>query len=166
LVLEAPEEMKLVHLTLNTGNTAVSDLRQEVDLRAVLPVLRPIIRAGRGAVAPVPHLMIEVPSVPVGAVFSIWCRGQPVVLNTVAWNQASAAAGWGPLESTYLQITDSAPLAAALGRAIPDPPERVPWLATLILPAIGLLEMGTIGMLGDLERCMAAVILREHGLTW
>lgn len=155
--------MILHHLTLNTGHTARTDLRAQVDLRAILPVLRPIIRAGGGPLPQVPGLTIQVPIVPAGAVFSLWHGPQPVVLNTLAWNQASSASGWGPLESIYLQIAEH-PLAAALGRDLPEIPAAVPWLATVILPAIATLDLPTIGMLGDLERCMAAVMLHDRGL--
>jgi len=158
--------MTLQHLTLNTGHIASSDLRSAVDLRAVLPVLRPIVRSGGGPCPPVAGLTIQIPRVPAGAVFSIWFRGQPVALNCLAWNQASSAAGWEPIESAYLELTETEPLVAALGRALPEIPSSVPWLATLILPAIATMDPEAIGFLGDLERCLAAVILREHGLTW
>lgn len=87
--------MILHHLPLNTGHTASTDLRAQVALRTVLPVLRPIIRAGGGPVPQVPALTIQVPTVPAGAVFSLWHGPQPVAINTLAWNQANSAASSG-----------------------------------------------------------------------
>lgn len=154
----------MTHLTINTGHSAVSS-PGDVDIHQVEPVLGPLIREGGGVIGPVPELSLQIPATPAGVVFSIWRGDQPVCLNAVAWDQLSAAAAWSPIESTYLDLAEtSGGVALGLGSACPEMPATVPWLATLLLPGIVTLSRETSGLLGDLERCIAAVVLHHRGL--
>lgn len=155
--------VRLHHLTLNTGHLAVSG-ESDVDLLRVAPVLGPRIQAGGGAV-PGTKVTLEIPPVPAGFIFTLRSAdGHPVCLNSVAWDEASAAASWPPVQSLYLEMTETAPTLLALGVAAPEMPVSVPWLTTLLLPGIAGLNRDQIGMLGDLERCIAVVALHARGL--
>lgn len=155
----------LHHLTLNTGHLHVSG-PGDVDMRAVLPALMDLVNAGGGVVPHAGGLRLELATTALGgSIFTLYYGTWIVAANGLAWDRDGASIVWNAIESTYLQLTDHHPSILALGAEAPAMPAALPWLSTLILPSIALVPRETLGLLGDLERCVACCILHTHGIA-
>jgi len=139
----------LAHLTLNTGHVCNSPI-YKVHERAI-QALAPLVRAGGGAIPACPGWSCDITCDTKGAAFSFSFRRIPVVLCTLAWDADNATELWASaVDSIYLKSAE-----------LPDLPVSVPWLAVNLLPtSLVFCSASDMGMLGDLERCLAWAIIK------
>jgi hypothetical protein len=152
--------MKLWHGTMGSGHV----LEQERPPGHVLAALGPLVRAGGGAVPGMDDgWRCRITRAPGAALFDLAGPGDVVcVLGGVAWSEEGEAGLWPRLERAYLDVSD-AMLAKGLdaGSAAPMRPAHLPWCVVVLLPGVALVPPVAVGMLGDLERCLAWAIIGE-----
>lgn len=179
--------MILTHLTLNGGH--VSAVPREEVADSAVNVLRPLYRAakaeGSGGGGPAPGgLLLHVDIWP-GAMVKgrpLPCRGvasfqigatpmskAPYVMGVVCGVDDGEAGAWALVE-----LIAKATCPPEVRHRLPSQvrprtdkrPDSTPWLAVALgAPVLaGRVSQETVGLLGDLERCMAWAILEEDGL--
>lgn len=133
-------EPVLQQVTMTTGNVVQSP-RSGVE-QGTMDLLRPMLREGRGVAAGIPFDIAR--RQPGSALLTI--GSPPGELCGVCWDHARSVDGWAAM----LAATQAVGM-----KSLPAEPPPVPWLAVTVLP--GILTMGheVIGMLGDMERCLA-----------
>ncbi len=144
----------LAHLTLATGHLRMSP-RAEVGPEA-LAILAPIVRAGAGLVPGMPGVQITIRRPGSGQALIIIhaADGLTYIVAGLAWSQDAADALW----PTLIEMVRDAGAAHSVLRR----PDHLPWLAVALTPATVMLGREKIGMLGDLERCLAWAILEAR----
>ncbi len=150
----------LLHYTLNTADT-FDCINKNFDPSAIR-LLRPIaIRAiAEGQTqtqlpAPFDRYSVKVTVVEGAALFDIYAGVALINVNAIAWTEAGEQECWHGFESLYLRLMREFE-TLSVSRS-PVKPDRLPWLATLVLPspeAIGL------GWLADFEQCLAIALIQ------
>lgn len=137
-------EPVLQHVTMMTGNLVQSP-RSGVEQRTI-DWLQPMLRAGQGEAAGIPFEIVR--RLPGAALLTI--GSPPGVLCGVCWARERSDDGWAAMLAASHETG---------ARAFPAEQPPVPWLAVTILP--GMLSMGfeVVGMLGDMERCLAWALI-------
>jgi hypothetical protein len=136
----------LAHLTMNTGNLVHSP-RDQV-LPSTIEWLAPLVAAGKGEPAGIPFEVTQR-----GEGTALFVIGRPAAVACgVCWREDRAPAAWDAM----LAVLDiqGAPMAPA-----ERPP--VPWLAVAFMPGMGALLPETLVRLGDMERCLAWVLVEQ-----
>jgi hypothetical protein len=144
----------MLHLTLNTGHAArYEGTTPPEQLAAVRPLLR-----GGGNIPGRAPFRVETGALPGGMSFSIHRGADPITLNVLVWTAEAAAEAWPLLEQTYLGLADQHPgLMAAT--ACPEMPAELPWLATVLLPALTVQRPEELRWIGAFERIFAEATL-------
>lgn len=146
----------MIHVTLNTGHTVEQSLADIGE--AAVQVLRPLVAAVAGSLpAPFGAFRVEITRGDGGAVFTVSRAREPIVTCGVAWTAPGAAEIWPAVEGLYLGVSDA--FTAAGINAEPVEPDRLPWLAVVLLPALMAQSRADVGWLGDFERCMAVALM-------
>lgn len=146
---------EIVHLTLNTGHSRITDLGEIDDV--VFEVLGPLVHQ---TIFEIPNLApwrCKVRLLGGGALFEILRGSDSAVICGLAWDDALAANIWAGLETFYFRLGD----AGLIEGEYVLMPMRAPWLAVILMPGLATSTMQDIGWMGDFERCMAHVMLRE-----
>lgn len=153
----------LTHVTLMTGHVARTPRTEVLD--QAIAYLAPVAE-GRCHDIPEVGLWIDVfrPKGEDGAtldgtasfsVSSILTQGRVPFVHCVAcWDPVMGEMAWAKAEELGQQT--GLPSCPGLKR-----PDRTPWLAVAITPNMFLSGMQTIGLLGDLERCMAWTLIEQ-----
>jgi len=147
----------VIHLTLNTGDLA--DYQGQTDAEA-LDLAAPLYPKG----GPIPTREPYRVSVGHGnglCSFSIERAGDPITVSILVWEAESAAEGWATLEEIYYKITDKVPQLTAATQA-PEMPATVPWLGTILLPAMAVQRPEELRWIGTFERVFADAILNHE----
>ena len=147
--------MAMIHYTLNTGDSRVSQRSEVAD--AAIATLRPLLARGGQLPPPFSGYRVEVSHAPGGAIFSVHRGAHPTVLCAVSRDPATADRMWSEIEGVYLQLVDNTQHVAP-GK-LAERPESTPWLAVVVLPTIILESRSDIGWLGDFERCFAWTLI-------
>ena len=145
------------HLTANTGHVLMQPRTPDMD--DAMRRLAPVIAAGGGSLwAHGLHLRVDNPPKARGwASFGILDEGQDgagVILGTVCWDEQGSWRAWAALQRGYRKMKNSLQ-RVHLWRPLPDRPPAAPWMAVCITPFVGFMAESAIGMLGDIERCVA-----------
>jgi hypothetical protein len=157
----------MIHLTLNTGHShEVPPGKVE---RSTIRILGSMVVKG-GDIIPLFAPWRTIISFGNGcACFDIRRnREDMVTFNAVAWTPAGAEEAWAGIEKLHL---DNASQLAHLGllhpdmSACPEIPETLPWLTTLILPAMHIANPKDLGWMADFEQCLAATIIHKRNKT-
>ena len=126
----------LVHITLNSGHFAT--VPEDMAYPETRKLLEPIIAARQGNL---PGLgaayRVEISKQLGVAVFTLFRGKEPLTLNVVCCASSESESAWKLIERVYLQLSDQAPQLIA-ATASPDQP-RLPWLATVLLPGLGMI---------------------------
>lgn len=136
----------MLHYTLNTGHTRNSPRREVCD--EVIQCLQPVIEQG-GPVPGTAGLQLTVTKYEGGALFTVWQR-LPIVSCAVAWTKGAEQELWPGLELIYRDIYGGSSMVNAAKK-----PAALPWLSVILLPPINELDVESVSLLGDLERCIA-----------
>ena len=150
----------LVHLTMNTGH-AVS-LSEGIVHQETRRLLKQIISDGGGNL---PGLgaayRVEIIAEREVYAFTIYHGIEPITLNIVCASPDESDSAWKSIERLYLELSDKSPgLIAAT--ASPNQPS-VPWIATVLLPGIGLIVPEDAGFIGHIGACLG-VLLSERSI--
>jgi hypothetical protein len=150
----------LLHLTMNTG-VCVEQSPGDVGDDAI-SALTPLVKRGGGRLPkPLGAFRVEIPRLgrDAGVVFTVYRDHDAMVTCAVCWDDQDAEQAWNEINGVYLQLvaadTPSPPLHAA------TMPDRIPWLAEVILPGIVRQPSNDVSWLKDFERCLAFAIMRE-----
>jgi len=128
--------MPLVHVTLNTGHTVV--LPAGMVHEETRNLLQPIIAARQGNLPGWGEAYrVEICAQAGVCAFTINRGLEPITLNIVCWVSGESSSAWESIERFYLALSDNSPELIA-ATASPDQPQ-VPWVATVLLPGIGLI---------------------------
>ncbi|MCC7376985.1 MAG: hypothetical protein IT581_20160 [Verrucomicrobiales bacterium] len=163
----------LLHLTMNSGDLTTTTAA-DVDLATVMPVLEPLISSGKGSV-PGTELTVTITLVDGSAAFTFWGGARhpqnstqkptPIATCLLAWKSEAEQAAWSEVEKLYFVVSEAGGgVMLKAGSAMPSRPGKLPWLSVVVMPGMVFMSRDTVGMIGDLERCMAAAILAKHGL--
>lgn len=159
------------HVTLNTGH--VSQQPRSAVTAEAFDLIGPMVDAEHGEVMPGVFLDLQFPLTPdrkhrrAGAgQFSILPSRFPTsaaVVCMACWSDAMSDEAWSVVVPLY-RITK--PFLKPLGLWKPLPPKqpRTPWLAVWFLPGLFELPLSIATMLGDVEQCVAWVMV-ERELT-
>ena len=116
------------HLTVNTGDMEHFDGVTPADQ---LELVRPLIDGGGPIPNRRPYRVVLIREE--GAVaFSIYRGDVPITLNLLVWTP-QAVRYWETIEDHYQLLSDNFP-GLMDTREIPQRPEKLPWLATVLLP--------------------------------
>jgi hypothetical protein len=154
---EPAQPIRLIHYTLNTGQTVESP-RSAVG-EAGIEALRPLVEGG-GHVPGCSPFRVKMDRGEGSAVFTVWREQEPIATCGLAWSVEGAAQVWPAIEQVYLDLADRHPQLMAPGQAS-QKPEVLPWLAVVLLPGMLAQTFDDIGWLEDFERCMAWAILTD-----
>ena len=147
----------LLHLTLNTGDCVEQFPTATMPLTCLL--LMPLVKQGSGPLPdPFGAFRVEINRQAHGAVFTVYRGRDPIVTCGLCWGVLDAEAIWGAVNGLYLQLVAADATAPTHAATIPD---RLPWLAVVILPGIVAQRHEDISWLGDFERCLAFAILQK-----
>lgn len=143
--------MTLHHLTTTTGHVARTERADVAD--AVIALLKPIVEGGSGPIPGPEPLWLDVERHPAGWAEFHLASGPAMAGVSVAYGACVAcwrATASGPALDRLER------LARVLGSAVQRNhlPLPVPWLAVVLAPGIVTLSRESLGMLGDLERCV------------
>jgi hypothetical protein len=151
----------MLHYTLNTADTA--DLSSKKYDLSALKTLKPIAtravaegKTKQTLPAPFDDYNVVVTLDDGCGLFDIYSGAEIINTNAIAWTQSGSDLIWELFEQFYLQ--QCAKFDMVLGSRAPACPDKLPWLATLILPspaAIGLT------WLADFEQCLTIAIIDE-----
>jgi hypothetical protein len=150
----------LVHLTLNTGHSA-SQPAESIGA-VVVEILRPMVKAGGGPIPGFAPFRVTITRTDGGAMFTVWRGQEPVITAGLAWAEAGQDEVWCEVEALYLRLSDTAPGLMAAS-AMPDRPRSLPWLGVVLLPQMLKQRHTEIFWLGEFERLLAWVIMKEGG---
>jgi hypothetical protein len=145
------------HLTLNTGHVARFDGITPADQMALM---RPLIHNG-GPIPNCPPYRVRVNHVQGAAEFSIYRDFVPITSNLLVWTD-EAAGHWRKIEDLYLSMCDEFP-DVMNANTIPQRPESLPWLATVLLPTAGFAGFD-ISWIGAFERIYSEAQLETAGI--
>lgn len=149
----------LHHLTTLTGHVAPTSRRDVSD--HVVATLQAVVDADGGLI-PAADVWVDIIRPPDAlrrrpregaAAFTIQDGREPgglaLATNVACWRQEEEDEAW--------EMAAVPPSAYTTGRPIVRPP--LPWLVTTLLPGLATIERGRIGMLADLERCLAWALI-------
>jgi len=147
----------LTHLTSTTGHVARTPRADVAD--EVIALLAPIVAAGGGQVPHTPEWHLDLWPEAGWAAFQL-ARGpasseagkRPYFMAVACWQEDVTPEAWA-------QAHKLAQLAPP--DQLPADPPPLPWLSVTLLPAVLLLPRERIGMLGDLERCVAWTLVEQ-----
>jgi hypothetical protein len=140
---------RLHHISLNTAHLAVRSL---LDIgRNNFHELRPLVRNGGGTIAGIPFMVDQRDH---GTIFALRPSGLVAVAGVVCWSEKHSPDAW--LAALALH-------AAAGYETMPEFAPPIPWLA-VSRDSEGLTELNveTMGMLDDIEHCLASAIIAER----
>lgn len=151
----------LYHLSMNTGHVAETP-RSSVE-RLTIDLLRPLV-VGFGGPIPMPGAWSMFCTVLHGigstkeahAHFTLSRASKPIINGAVCWAETTAdrTMAWTTLRDSYEPVRKTLPVTIARP-ATSLPPSKSPWLAVWMTAEIAHVPTYEIGMLGDLERCLA-----------
>ncbi len=145
------------HYTLNTGHSRSSPRSEVRD--DVIPIMAPLLEPGEHPVPWFgPDIRLVVPGGADAWLGTVYEWNVPLVTIGIAATAQQANEIWPALESLYLQLTDRPPFAGIDWRA-PRQPERLPWVAAVI---VGPMPAHVASMIGDFERCLAWAWVEAH----
>ncbi|MGJ8632327.1 MAG: hypothetical protein ACSHX7_00240 [Luteolibacter sp.] len=153
----------LVHLTLNTGHSFTRPLAilRPVDLR----LLTPIVYDGGGFIPNFSPWRCVIAQEDGIATFDIRRNVEDVVtFNMVAWTIQGAQKGKKMLKDLYTSMLSTLSDSGAITTPeMPEIPDKLPWLATLILPTAPLYAKSSdLKWMADFEGCLASTIIIHH----
>lgn len=144
--------MILHHYTANTGHYSMQP-RKDIS-QAALDYLAPIVtRSGEHVLHGGLRLVIpEGGSKGASSYMILSAKNRnPLVLAALAWQPGTVS------EQLWQSARDGI-------RTLPEQPKGHPWLIVTLLPALDGEPADKIGLIGDLERCVAfAIILHQPG---
>lgn len=147
----------MIHYTLNTGHTRDSPRSEVAD--DTLAIVAGWLTPGTHALPMPGYRLVVADENDAGLIATIYSSLAPVVTIGVAESDWAAEQIWPAIEAMYCKITDQGPMASFDWQA-PKRPEPTPWVAAVIL---GDTPPESMGMLGDLERCIAWAWLEQAG---
>lgn len=151
------KEEPMTHLTLNTGHSLEVARLLTPEERATCLTLWP---KGGNLPPPLAAFRVDFGGNPGAASFCVWRAGAPICLNIVCWEAHAAEAAWQAIEKQYFSLSET-PVGEALGTEYSETPDP-PWLATLLLPGLGITSQDDISWLGSFEQAMALTIIETN----
>lgn len=150
---------EIVHLTLNTGPSRITDLGEIDDVVSVslgLLVHQTIFDVPNHA-----PWRCKVRHCVGGALFELMRDDVSAVVCTLAWDDTLAPNIWGGIEAFYFRLGD---MGLIEGEYV-HMPEQTPWLAVIQMPGLAAVTGQDLAWMGDFEKCMAQALLSEveHG---
>lgn len=144
----------MIHVTLNTGHhETVSD---DID-QTVLRALEPLVKAGRGVVPGYQDHRVEILMPEVGAWLWTLYRGRDPLACCAFCSKAELAERlWAQLERMYVDVVTDGEM--------PEMPEVVPWLATVLLPPAAA-YLQSMRWTADFDQCLAVALRKTYEKT-
>lgn len=145
----------MLHYSFTTKRTRQSR-REELDDNVLNPLRRLVHYGGR---LPRPHerFSLRLTHVEGGAVLTLMLGREALVASGLAWDPRGALVVWNSLKNLTLFLGEDS-VSGITPKGRPEPPERMPWTASVALPGWRKQEETQLAWVENFEVSMAWLI--------